>query len=237
MLGAMVLQAKEISTGLRSFRACNWANQAPRRSITSEVGFQKAWRIRSNRKLAKNRAHARGWSIFGSVLYVVGLAACPAFLSAQNSQPAKNPQSSTQSSQSAPGENSHPVATSVPNFPGSPSGLLASYEGQNVSSIEVAGRTDIDATKFAPQFVQQQAQPFSEQKVNQTADAIKSAGKFDGVRVDVNPEADGVRVIYVVQPAVYFGIFKFPGAEQFPVLTPGPGLELPDPGAIQLGRG
>ena len=60
------------------------------------------------------------------------------------------------------------------------------------------------------------AQPFSEQKVNQTADAIKSAGKFDGVRIDVNPEADGVRVIYVVEPAVYFGIFKFPGAEQFP---------------------
>ena len=94
--------------------------------------------------------------------------------------------------------------------------MLSSYEGQTVSSIEVAGRTDIDATRFTPQFIQQQGQPFSEQKVNQTAEAIKSAGKFDAVRIDVNPEADGVRVIYVVQPAVYFGIFKFPGAEQFP---------------------
>jgi outer membrane protein insertion porin family len=94
--------------------------------------------------------------------------------------------------------------------------LLASYEGQNVSSIEVAGRTDIDATRFAAQFVQQQGEPFSEQKVDQTAAAIQSAGKFQGMQIEVNPEADGVRVIYVVQPAVYFGIFKFPGAEQFP---------------------
>ncbi len=94
--------------------------------------------------------------------------------------------------------------------------MLSSYEGQTVSSIEVAGRIDIDAARFTPQFIQPQGQPFSEQKVNQTAEAIKSAGKFDAVRIDVNPEADGVRVIYVVQPAVYFGIFKFPGAEQFP---------------------
>ena len=94
--------------------------------------------------------------------------------------------------------------------------MLSSYEGQKVSSIQVAGRTDVDAAKFAPQLVQRLNEPFSEQKVHETAAAIKSAGKFDGVRIDVNPQADGVRVIYIVQPSVYFGIFKFPGAERFP---------------------
>ena len=118
--------------------------------------------------------------------------------------------------QSTPAENSHPSATSVPNYPGSPSGLLSAYEGQKVSSIQVAGRIDVDAAQFEPQFVQKMNEPFSEQKVHQTAAAIQSAGKFQGVRVDVNPEADGVRVIYIVQPAIYYGIFKFPGAEQFP---------------------
>ena len=117
---------------------------------------------------------------------------------------------------STPEENTHPSASSVPNFPRSPGGILSAYEGQTVSSIQVAGRTDVNAERFAPQFVQQLGQPFSEQKVDQTASAIQAAGKFEGMRIDVNPEADGVRVIYTVQPAIYYGMFKFPGAEQFP---------------------
>jgi outer membrane protein assembly factor BamA len=94
--------------------------------------------------------------------------------------------------------------------------MLSPYEGQKVSSIQVAGQIDVNAEKFAPQFVQKPGEPFSEQNVQQTAAAIQSAGKFQGIRVDVNPEAEGVRVIYIVQPAEYYGIFKFPGAEQFP---------------------
>ena len=94
--------------------------------------------------------------------------------------------------------------------------MFSSYEGQNVSSIQVAGRPDIDPSLFASSFVQQTGQPFSQQKVDQTAAAIKAAGKFDGVRVQVDPRADGVRVVYVLEPAVYFGIFQFPGAAQFP---------------------
>lgn len=80
----------------------------------------------------------------------------------------------------------------------------------------MAGRIDIDASKFESQFIQKLGEPFSEQQVDQTSAAIQAAGKFAGMRIDVNPEADGVRVIYVVQPAVYYGIFKFPGAEEFP---------------------
>jgi outer membrane protein assembly factor BamA len=125
-------------------------------------------------------------------------------------------QKAAPSMQSTPAENSHPSASSVPNYPGSPSGILSAYEGQKVSSIQVAGRADVDAAKFEGQFVQKLNEPFSEQKVHQTAAAIQAAGKFQGMRVDVNPEADGVRVIYIVQPAIYYGIFKFPGAEQFP---------------------
>jgi len=125
-------------------------------------------------------------------------------------------QKTAPSMQSTPAENSHPSATSVPNYPGSPSGMLSAYEGQKVSSIQVAGRPDVDAAKFEPQFVQKLNEPFSEQKVHQTAAAIQAAGKYQGVRIDVNLEADGVRVIYIVQPAIYYGVFKFPGAEQFP---------------------
>ena len=156
--------------------------------------------------------------MFGASLSLFLLAASPPPLHAQTSQqtaPSQN-SSPTQNPKSPQEENSHPAATSVPNFPGSPSGMLSGYEGQKVSTIQVAGRVDVDAAKFAPQFDQKLGEPFSEQKVDQTAAAIQAAGKFQGMRIDVNPEADGVRVIYIVQPAIYYGIFKFPGADQFP---------------------
>jgi outer membrane protein assembly factor BamA len=103
------------------------------------------------------------------------------------------------------------VATTAP----STEQMLSSYEGQNVTAIEVAGRPESASTQFASLFVQQSGQPFSKDKVDQTAAALKATGKCDGVRVQVEAEADGVRVLLVLEPAVYFGIFQFPGAERF----------------------
>src|ERR1700733_8202832 len=94
--------------------------------------------------------------------------------------------------------------------------ILSSYEGQTVSSIDLAGRPDLDASQYKSFFLQQQGQPFSKEKVDQTAAALKAAGKFTDVRIGVQPEASGVRVEFILEPAVYFGICQFPGAERFP---------------------
>ena len=96
------------------------------------------------------------------------------------------------------------------------SNFLSSYEGQMVSSIELAGRLDYDKSKCPECFVQQAGQPFSREKVQQTAAELKAAGKFKQVEIQVEPSAQGVRVIFVLMPAVYFGIFEFPGAKEFP---------------------
>ena len=94
--------------------------------------------------------------------------------------------------------------------------FLSSYEGQNVSSIQIAGRPEYSSAQFAQLFLQKAGQPFSKEKVIQTASAIKAAGHFQQVQTQLEPASDGVRVLFVVQPAVYFGIFEFPGAEGFP---------------------
>ena len=94
--------------------------------------------------------------------------------------------------------------------------MLDSYDGQNVASIEIAGQPGLDTAQFAPSFALQAGQPFSKDKVNQTAAALKAQGKFKEVRVQVDPDANGVRVLLVLEPAVYFGIFQFPGAYIFP---------------------
>lgn len=93
--------------------------------------------------------------------------------------------------------------------------ILSSYEGQNVTTIEIAGRPELNTTQLTPLFVQKAGQPFSKAKVDATIAALKQNGNFTKVQLEVDPEAEGVRVLLILQPAVYFGIFEFPGAERF----------------------
>jgi len=93
--------------------------------------------------------------------------------------------------------------------------ILSSYEGQAVTTIEIAGRPDLQTSQFESKFAQKAGQPFAREKVNATAAALKSDGHFQNVRIQVEPEAKGLRVLFVLEPAVYYGIFQFPGAERF----------------------
>jgi len=92
--------------------------------------------------------------------------------------------------------------------------VLPSYEGQNVSAIEIAGQPDIDASRLVPFLVQKANQPFSQVKVNESIAALKSTGRFQDVQLQIRPEPQGVRVLLILEPAVYFGIYEFPGADK-----------------------
>ena len=104
----------------------------------------------------------------------------------------------------------------LPKTPPNTASILSTYEGQNVTSIEIAGRPGLDTSKLTPLFQQKTGEPFSKQKVDETIAALKSAGKFTEVQLQVEPEANGVRILMVAEPAIWFGIFEFPGAERFP---------------------
>lgn len=92
---------------------------------------------------------------------------------------------------------------------------FSSYEGQNVSSVEIAGQPDLNPSEFTSLMEQKPGQPFSTAKVEHTAAALKATGRFKEVRIDTEPEAKGVRIVYVLEPAVWFGIYQFPGAQRF----------------------
>jgi outer membrane protein assembly factor BamA len=94
--------------------------------------------------------------------------------------------------------------------------FLASYEGQPVFAVQIAGRPADEAAKYEQLLVQQAGQPFSQVKVAQTEAALKAAGNVESVETQVDPDANGVRIVFVLQPAIYFGIFEFPGAKEFP---------------------
>ncbi len=93
--------------------------------------------------------------------------------------------------------------------------ILASYEGQNVSAIEIAGRPDLKTSEFASSLVQKAGTPFSKEQIQQTISGLEKNGHFTRVQLQVSPDASGVRVLLILEPAVYFGIFEFPGAQQF----------------------
>ncbi len=93
--------------------------------------------------------------------------------------------------------------------------ILPSYEGQNVTAIEIAGQPDLPTSQFTSDFSQHAGEPFSREKLNTTIANLKRDGKFKTIQIQVSPEANGVRVLMVLEPAYYFGIFEFPGAERF----------------------
>jgi outer membrane protein insertion porin family len=89
--------------------------------------------------------------------------------------------------------------------------VLPSYEGQRVLSLEVAGRPELDPQPLAPLLAQHEGEPFARAKIDQTISALKNSGQAKEVEVEIRPQANGIRVLLVLQPAIYFGIFEFPG--------------------------
>jgi outer membrane protein insertion porin family len=93
--------------------------------------------------------------------------------------------------------------------------LLPSYEGQAVAAVELAGQPGLDADALQPLLAQKAGEPFSKTKIDQTVGALKTSGKAKEVEVEIRPQPDGIRVMFVLQPAIYFGIYSFPGAGRF----------------------
>lgn len=93
--------------------------------------------------------------------------------------------------------------------------MLSSYNGQTVASVQLAGRPDLKQADFASALQQKPGEPFSDAEVLKTAAALKAKGNCQAVRIQVRPETNGIRVAFILEPAVYFGVFEFPGAERF----------------------
>jgi outer membrane protein assembly factor BamA len=92
--------------------------------------------------------------------------------------------------------------------------MLEAYAGQKVSSVELAGQLELNDEELSPLLVQQAGDPFDPDKVASTLAALKATGKFKDVQLSVIPDIDGVRVMLILQPGLYFGIYEFPGASK-----------------------
>jgi outer membrane protein assembly factor BamA len=88
------------------------------------------------------------------------------------------------------------------------------YEGQNVSWVSLVANPHRDLKPLFSVVTQKAKAPYSQQKIDESAAALKKAGNFPEVRVNVVPDINGLRVSFLLEPAYYLGVVEFPGAEK-----------------------
>ena len=80
--------------------------------------------------------------------------------------------------------------------------------------MQLAGQPDGNPRKLRALIAQPVNAPYAQAKVDETVAALKKAGDFKDVEVQVTPAAEGVHVVFVLKPAYYFGVYTFPKAEK-----------------------
>jgi outer membrane protein assembly factor BamA len=90
----------------------------------------------------------------------------------------------------------------------------ASYEGQNVSAISLVANPHRNLEPLSSVVTQKVGAPYSQEKVQASANALKQAGSFPEVRVNVVPEIAGLRVSFLLEPAYYLGAVEFSSVEK-----------------------
>jgi outer membrane protein assembly factor BamA len=90
--------------------------------------------------------------------------------------------------------------------------LLASYIGQNVSGVEIAGQPNITYEGLRDSIAVTSGKTLTQPDINSSVQALKQASGASDVTLDIQPEANGVRVVFVLHPAIYIGMYQFPGA-------------------------
>ncbi len=93
-----------------------------------------------------------------------------------------------------------------------PSLGVSSYVGQKVSSVDIAGRPDISFNNVEGLIAVKSDEPLTEQDVNASIAALKQHSGVRDVGVDLQPSPEGVQVRFVLRPAMYVGMYQFPGA-------------------------
>src|ERR1700730_15835988 len=90
-----------------------------------------------------------------------------------------------------------------------------SYEGQGVGSVELTANPHLNTDPYRPLIVQKPGEPFSNQKVQESIDALNHTGAFSKVELKVQPDPAGLKLTFVLEPSYYVGILSFPGATKY----------------------
>jgi outer membrane protein insertion porin family len=86
------------------------------------------------------------------------------------------------------------------------------FEGSAVSRIDVALRPGEDEAEVRELIKQEAGKPFSIDAIRQSVSALQQTHKFTQIQVSLEPQASGLRILFLLQPVYYVGLVTFPGA-------------------------
>jgi outer membrane protein insertion porin family len=87
-------------------------------------------------------------------------------------------------------------------------------EGQNVSAVSLIANPHRNLEPLFAVVTQKANAPYSQNRIEASAEALRKAGGFPKVDVNVVPDVSGLRVNFLLEPAYYLGVVSFPGAEK-----------------------
>jgi len=85
-------------------------------------------------------------------------------------------------------------------------------EGRPVSEVDISANPATNAESFRALLELNAGKPFSVQAMRDSVNALQQTGLFSQVQVSVEPQQDGLRVLFILQPTSYVGMVYFPGA-------------------------
>jgi outer membrane protein insertion porin family len=86
------------------------------------------------------------------------------------------------------------------------------FEGRTVSHVDIAIQPGKDPNAARAMLKQQSGQPFSLQAIQESVAALQGSKKFTGVQVNIEPDAQGLRITFILRPIYTIGLISFPGA-------------------------
>ena len=87
----------------------------------------------------------------------------------------------------------------------------AGFDGQTVSGIAIAAASSVETQSVRGLIEQQPGRPFSDDAIRRSVAALQQTGQFTSVKVTIEPQEHGLRVVFVLEPADYIGIVNFVG--------------------------
>jgi outer membrane protein insertion porin family len=86
-----------------------------------------------------------------------------------------------------------------------------SYDGQPIAAVRLVASPTVNVQPFERFVKLKKDQLYSSAIAQATASALRAAGHFTRVDVQISPEADGLQVTFLLQPVYYVGIISFAG--------------------------
>lgn len=97
----------------------------------------------------------------------------------------------------------------------SPEPGQVSYAGQRIAKVELVAHPTVNTERLRSQLLVKPGDSYSAARVEASAQALRLSGRFSKVQTQVRPQAAGLTVAFVLEPAAYIGMITFPGTSKY----------------------